>query len=222
VEEVLEDAVRDLEPLIDVAAPDSVVDVHVAARAHLDVEQVGEHRAGAELLVDQRRSGAGGLHLVEHRRQLLVLDLDQVTRLVGRVRIGREHHGHRLAGEADLLEGQDGLVVEGGPVVRVGDDPEHVLPRDHPLHAGSGGGGLDVDRADPAVRDGAAEDLRVQHPRELEVVDVVDRSRDLRPALHPAKRLSDRPRHVQAAPRAGACTVFSRARRTCTRTISRL
>jgi hypothetical protein len=57
-------------------------------------------------------------------RQLLVLRGNEVRRLLGDVRVGGQHHRHRLADVAHLVDGEDRLVVERGSVVGLG----HQLP----------------------------------------------------------------------------------------------
>ena len=52
-----------------------------------------------------------------------------VRRLLRDMRIGREHHRHRLADVAHLAVGQDRLVVERRAVERIGDDGLDVVDR---------------------------------------------------------------------------------------------
>ena len=121
--------------------------------------------------------------------QHVVLDVDQLERVPGRVAVLGDDEGDLLALEADPVGGQHGLHVVGqrrhpGEAllgqVGAGDDG---------LHLGMGLGGADVDADDVRVRDRRAQDREVQHARQLEVVDVpahaADEARVLL-AQHPA------------------------------------
>ena len=59
-----------------------------------------------------------------------------VRRLLRDVRIGGEHHRHRLADIVHLAVGEDRLVVEGRAVERIGDDLLDVVDGDHAIDAG--------------------------------------------------------------------------------------
>ncbi len=142
------------------------------------------------VVADQRRVGVERLARVDDRGQRLVLDVDQRERVVGRVLVGRDHERDLLALEADLVAGEHGLRV-------VGD-------RRHPREAerlevlgGDDGGDVrvrerrrGVDRDDLRVRVRAAQDRAVDHPRQLDVVEVgalaADEARVLL-ALQPAE-----------------------------------
>ena len=142
------------------------------------------------------------LDLVIDRGQLLVLGLDQAQRLFGDVRIGGQHHRHRLADVTDLVQRQDRLVVERRAVIRIGDQPENILAGDDAMHAGHLLRGTDVDRADAAVGDGAAEDFSVQHAGQDQVVGVFGAAGDLGARFKPRNALSDL-RHGRATARCG-------------------
>ena len=64
--------------------------------------RVGDVRA--ELLVHERRAVLPRLERVEHDRQRLVLDLDQVARVLGDVAVLGDHRRDRLAVVAHLLD----------------------------------------------------------------------------------------------------------------------
>ncbi len=71
-----------------------------------------------ELLVDERRAVLPRFGRVEHDRQRLVLDLDQVARVLGDVAVLGDHGRDRLAVVAHLLDGDhvldDRAGAEGG------------------------------------------------------------------------------------------------------------
>ena len=130
---------------------------------------------GAQVGV-QHRGGVGHrlLH-VQHRGQLLVLDLDQVEGVLGDVRVGRADGGDRVAAEDQLLVGEQEAAqpaqrrqaadrrddaVAGVRQVRRGEHGEHALER---LRLR----GVDADQA--RVGDGAALDASVEHPRQPHV-----------------------------------------------------
>ena len=106
-------------------------------------------------------------------RQRLVLDVDQLQRVLGDVGGLGHDRRHLLALEAHLVGGEHRLGV-----AREGGHPGEVVLR----HQVAGDDGDDtrqglrpggVDRDDAGVCKGAAQELHVQHPRERDVVDVV-------------------------------------------------
>ena len=142
------------------------------------------------VVADQRRVGVERLAGVDDRRQRLVLDVDQLERVVRGVLVGRDHERDLLALEPDLVSGEHGLRVVGdrrhprepqGLEVLGGDDRGDVGVRERPRG---------VDRDDARVRVRAAEHGPVDHPREPDVVEVgplaADEARVLLP-LQPAE-----------------------------------
>ena len=122
---------------------------------------------------DDRGVGVHGPTGVDHRIELLVLDVDQLQGITSGVVIFGNDKGHLLALVADLVGGQDGdhVVAERrgpGQVQRLqhraGDDGHH-------LGVGLGGRGVDVD--DAGVGHRAAEHGAVEHARTFDVVEVV-------------------------------------------------
>ena len=148
----------------------------------------GEHRVGRGLVsglpVEAVVVGLAGEVVADHRRgrvergadvhdggQRLVLDVDELERVPGRVPVLGDDEGHLLALEADLVGGQHRLHVVGqrrhpGQAAlgehRAGDDQLHLRVRL---------GGADVHAHDPPVGDRRAEDRQVQHAGQLDVVD---------------------------------------------------
>jgi hypothetical protein len=187
---MLEDMIRLVERTLDVAAAQAVVQRDVGVALALQVLEIGERSGRLEDIVHDRLRGHR-LDLVVHRGQRLVLDIDQRSRFFRDVRIGRQHQRDRLAGVAHLAEREYGLIVERRPVVRVGNDGADVLARDDAVHALDGLCRRDVDALDAPVRDRAAEDLPVQHPRQLQVMHVLGPPGHLRLAFEAGNGTAD-------------------------------
>ena len=132
---MLEDAAARGKRRVDVAAPQMKVERDVGAALALEVLEVGKRPGRLQHVVDDGLRGHR-LDLVEHRRQLVIFRVDQLHRRVGDVRIGREHDRDRLADMAHLVDGEDRLVVEGRPVIGLGDDGLDVVGGDDALDAG--------------------------------------------------------------------------------------
>ena len=123
----------------------------------------------AGLGVGERVSGVGD------RAQRLVLHGDAAERGGGRLLAGRGDGRHGIAHEPHLLEGERVLILTDR------EDPKRdreVLTRKHGLHTRKRGGSRRVDRDDAGVGMRAAQQLRVQHPGQEQVV------RELRGARH--------------------------------------
>ena len=101
--------------------------------------------------------------LVVDRGQFLVFGDDVLDRRLGDVRVGGHHDRDRLADEAHLVDRQDRLVVERRAVIGIGDHLADIVGGEHAMNAGNLLRRAGVDRLDPAMRDGAAKDLAVQH-----------------------------------------------------------
>ena len=139
-----------------------------------------EHDVVGRVLVELRRAGLGRLLGIDHRRQRLPVDLDQLQRVdrLGR-RLGHDG-GHALAGPLDVVrrKGPRGVDVVGDPAGAAG-RPGHgqrvvrdVRADDDRDDTGRRLGRGDVDRTDVRVGVGTAEDGHVDHPRQLDVVEV--------------------------------------------------
>ena len=125
------------------------------------------------VIADDRRTVGDGLHRIHDHRQLLVLNVDRLARVLGDVRVVGDHAGHFLALEPHLVGGQDGLGVVGErrhPRQVAGG---HHLAGEHEAHSGYLPRPARVDRLDPRVRHRAAQDLHVQHAGQHDVVGVV-------------------------------------------------
>ena len=124
------------------------------------------------VVADQRRVRVQRLAGVDDRRQRLVLDVDQLQRVVRRVLVGRDHERDLLALEADLVAREDGLRVVGDR--RHPGEPERleILRRDHGGDVRVRERPRGVDRDDARVRVRAAQHRPVHHPRQPDVVEV--------------------------------------------------
>ena len=176
---------------------DLLLDDHVGLREHrlgggrvtgLPVEAVVVGLA-FEVGADHRRGGIERGADVHHGVQRVVLDVDQLQRVAGRIPVLGNDERHLLALEAHLVGGQHGLHVVG--------------QRRHPGQTllgqvGAGHHRLDlrmclrgshIDADDAGVRVRRAQDRQVQHPRQRDVVDVAAAAPDepgILLAQHPA------------------------------------
>jgi hypothetical protein len=130
---------------------------------------------GLALLVvaDDGSARLEGLLRGGHRRQRLVVDVDQFEGVVGDVGVLGHHAGDLLALHPDLVGRQHRLGV-----ARERRHPCQVvlgeqLAGDDRDHAGERLRRRGVDRIDPGVRQRAAQDRHVQHAGQLDVLDVV-------------------------------------------------
>ena len=124
------------------------------------------------VVADQRRVGIERLARVDDRGQRVVLDVDQLQRVVGRVLVGRDHECDLLALEAHLVAGQHGLRVVGDRGHPGQPERLEILGRDDGGDVGMrqclGG----VDREDARVGVRAAQDGAVHHARKLDVIEI--------------------------------------------------
>ena len=90
-----------------------------------------------------------------------VVDLDQLGRVGGNFRrLGRDRH-HRLAREPHPIDGDQGTVLDGMPVVGI--DVEHIVAGHDGDHARKRSGGARVDAGDLRGGVRAADQLAVDH-----------------------------------------------------------
>ena len=128
---------------------------------------------GVRLVVaDDRCVGAERLLRGGHRRQRLVVDLDQCHGVLGDVAGVGDDRGDLLSLEAHLVGGQHGL----GVAAQSRHPGELVLGQeltgDHGDDTGERRRRTGVDAADARVRVGAAQDCHVEHAGQHHVVDV--------------------------------------------------
>ena len=190
LEGVLENAVGGLEGLVGIAVLEMEIERDVGVTHTVQVLEVGEGARRLELVVHDDL-GRLGLDLVEDRRQFLVVHFDQARRLLGHVRVARDDGCDRLANIDDLVDGEDRLVVEGGPVIGMRDDLADVGAGDDALDARHLHRLVDVDRLDAAVRDGGTHELGDQHAGQPHRVHVFDAAGDFRTSFEPGQRAAD-------------------------------
>ena len=189
-EAVLEHPLRRGHRLRRIAVPQAKVERHIRVLHALQVLEIRERPGGLQGLVHDRLGGHR-LHLVVHRRQLLVFGGDEMHGLLRHVRIGGEHHRDRLADMAHLVDCEHRLIVERRAVVRLRHHRLHFCARDDAMHAGNSARGAHIDALDASVRHRRAEDLAVEHARQPQVVDVLGAAGDLEPGLEARHRAAD-------------------------------
>jgi len=140
------------------------------------------------LAVDERPVGGERLGDRHHRRQLLVLDLDQRQRALGGLVVDRGYGGDRLAHVAHLLQRQRVLVLADGEDA-VGDG--QMLASEDGVDARQLDGLADVEAPDVRVRLGAPQQLADQHARQPQVVGVPMPPSHLRVGVDLGQRLAD-------------------------------
>ena len=111
---------------------------------------------------------------VHHHRQVLVLDLDQVARVLGDVAVLGDHRRHRFADVAHPVDRE--AVLHHRRARELRRRAGHLLrfrAGEHEVHAGERLRLRGVDTLDAGVRPVAAQDRCVRHARERDVVDVL-------------------------------------------------
>ncbi len=172
-EHVLEDVVGPGERLLDVAELVSLVAVDVAPLAVV---------VDARLGVGETFLGRGD------GRERPVLDLDQVEGLGRGLLVHRDHRGHRVADVAHALA-RERMLVLGHRHDAVRD--REIGAGEHQVHAAVRLRTRGVDRFHHRVRVRRAQQLRVQHARENEVVGEELLADRLGAAVDAAARLAD-------------------------------
>jgi len=191
-EGMLKDVGRLRKGLVHIAAPQLGIEREVGRLAPLEMLEVGEAAGGLELIVHEDLRGHR-LDLVIDRGQFLVFRNDFLRRRLGDVGIGGDHDRHRLADEADLVDRQDRLVVEGRPVIGVGDDFANVVGGYDAIDARNLLRRAGVDRLDAAMRDRAAKDFPMQHAGQTHRVSVFGAPADLVARFETGQRTADLP-----------------------------
>ena len=126
-----------------------------------------------EILAQHRRIRVHRLERIDHDRQRLVFDHDLVDAVIGGIAVGGDHEGDFLILEQHLAVGQHHLHVAGQ-----GRHPGEVdgLQRfggDHRQHARHLQRLFRVDRFDARMGVRRADEIAVQHARQLQVVDII-------------------------------------------------
>ena len=153
---------------------------------------VGERVLGIGL-VDHRRAGLQRFLDVEDGRQRLVVDADLGQSLVCFALTVSDHGDDRLALVADLIYGKRRLVV----LAEIDEAQERIEivrnigAADDPAHAGTALRFGEVDTADARMRVRAAQDLEMQHPLQLVVVEINGGRRDMTEHVLALRRLAN-------------------------------
>ena len=121
------------------------------------------------------RAGLHGLERIDGGGQDVVLDLDQVQRLLGDGRLVGGDGGDRMPDEHHAVDGEDGVGPRRGLALQLRD----VGGGQDGPHAGQRARLARVDAHDARVRVGAAEELGVEQAAGLEIRDVLDLTGDL-------------------------------------------
>ena len=180
-ERVLDDHVRRREAGIDVS--DAPLVAHEAVRR--SVQRVRQPLVGGHAGVDQRRARPHRLQRVVDGRQLLVLNVDQRRRALGRLLVVRGNGGHRVADEAHHVVREHRRVLD-PPAQEV---PGDVGARQHRVDPRLCAGSRDVDANDPRMRQRRAQHLGPQPAAgRPHVGGIFRRSRDLFVAVGPRDR----------------------------------
>ena len=181
-----------------------------------DVMGLGERLVGRRLVADlpivtnvarrfrmhQRRTDLGRIGRGDDGRSLLVVDLQLLGRVLRLIQAVRDDHGHLVADVTHRILRQGGM---GRCLVRLtvlaGDRPAtdqaaqtiggQMLAGEDRDHAGRGLGRVAVDRADPGVGVGRADEIGVRLARAVDVVGVVARSRQETEVLRAAHAGAD-------------------------------
>jgi hypothetical protein len=145
---------------------------------------------GAELVMQGRRARRERGERIDERGQRIVIDFDEIERVLGEIAIGGHHDRDRLAHVARALD-RDRPAFERRP--QHGDEGRGQRrdfgPGDHRGDARSGGRCLGADRADVGVRVGGTQNRGVQGAGgNAEVVDVTASSGQERSILDPLDR----------------------------------
>ena len=173
-------------------------DVRRIFERRIGVAERGRDRPGdvAAGFFEQENIGLARGIAVDHRGKRLDIDGDRLQCILGQRDAVGDHDGDRLADKADLVGGDDRLHVTLGRRQRVVPQRNRryladVGRGDHRMDAGPRAGRRRVDRADAAVRDGAAQDHRVQHFFVGEIVGVLAAPGEKAQILEPLDRAAD-------------------------------
>src|SRR5499426_1133938 len=124
---------------------------------------------------------------LKHRRQFLVLDLDQVKGVLSNVFVISRDSCHALATEADPIVGQDRHVLH-RPTPQSSPD---ISPRDDGMHARDLRGRCGINADDAGVGVGTMKRLTPKSAREGHIRRIAGVTRRLCSAIHPGYWLSN-------------------------------
>ena len=158
--------------------------VHVAELQVHVLEDVGLFRVRVQLgqILTQ------GILNREDGREQLVFHVDQSERVERRVFVHGRNRGDRLTHIPHLADCQRRFVLSGRHDAH---ELGHVRTKDDVDHAGMGKGAGDVDRHDPGVSVGRAQEPAVQHARQKDVVRVFRAARQMVPGVDLGQAMAD-------------------------------
>ena len=166
------------------------------------------------VVANQRCVGIERAARVDDRREQFVIDVDQLERVACRIAVVRHHERDLLTLEADLVGGEHRLHV-GRQRLHPGQSAGFEIPAgDHGVDLRVLERGGRVDRDDPGMRDRAAQDGAMQHPRQLHVVDERARSADETRVFLPAQAPESDRAAVGGAHEPARCSAAQRTERT--------
>ena len=166
----------------------------------------GADQVGGEFVVDDGGAGFERFFWIEHRRQRLEIELDQLRRVLGGIAALRHDDRNRLADVADLVMGQqrllriDELVLhQRRPFARQRQLrirhrrqlADKLRPGQHMENAGRRRGARHVDRLDARMRVRAPHQHRMQHVRQFEIGNVLAAAGQEPPVLAPRHGAAD-------------------------------
>jgi hypothetical protein len=142
-------------------------DLAVVEQVLVELLAVADHGVGAGRGEDQRLV-PGRLPRVDHRRQRVIVDADQLQHVLALVRVLDDDHRDRLADVPDRVRGEQGLGHAGGVAGQRRDrvDVGQVGRGEHGDDAGRGPGRVEVDAGDPGVRHRGADEEDVRRAGE--------------------------------------------------------
>ena len=113
---------------------EEMYDVRSLQRTRSDIGAAGNDstRPG----VEQWRARLQGFFGVEHRRQLLVFDVDQLQRLCCGIGVQRGHGRHRFADKTDSIQCHRRLVLKNETEVGIDVVADQIIARQHRDYAG--------------------------------------------------------------------------------------
>ncbi len=125
---------------------------------------------------------------IGERVQRFILDLDEVERLAGGQLVAGHDERDRIADESDAVEGQGVLVLaDRQNAIR----NRQVAPGEDQMNTGHRPRARRIDRLDARMGDWRAEQTRVQHPRQHDIVGEARLPGDLCPRVDAPADLAD-------------------------------
>ena len=109
---ILKDLFGFLKSFLDVAVGDAEHAAHVATQLEIKFLAVHARVGLIALRVQHRRARLGGFDKVEHRRQLLVVDVDQIQSLFSDLPAFRRYERDHFTDMAHAIDSHHGLIVD--------------------------------------------------------------------------------------------------------------